>query len=124
MKNIAKIKKEKLKRRHARVRSKVKGTKDCPRLSVFRSNHNEFIQIIDDIKGKTLVGLDKSDLSTFYKEARKKTKTQRAFEKGKLIAEKAVKKGIKRVVFDKGGYKYHGRIKAVALGAREGGLKF
>jgi len=103
--------------RHRRVRAKVHGTKDKPRLSVFRSNKHIFLQLIDDKSGKTLVS--ESDL----KLKKKATKTEIAKEVGKLLAEAAKEKKIKKAVFDKGGYKYHGRVKAAAEGAREGGLK-
>jgi len=103
--------------RHRRVRAKVVGTKDKPRLSVFRSNKHIFLQLIDDRSGKTLVS--ESDL----KLKKKTTKTEIAREVGKKLAESAKLKKIKNVVFDRGGYKYHGRIKAAAEGAKEGGLK-
>ena len=106
--------------RHLRVRGKVKGTAERPRLNVFRSTCNIYAQLIDDIKGVTLVSastLDKEiDGNGGNKEAAKKV--------GKLIAERAVKANIKEVVFDRGGYIYHGRVKELAEGAREGGLKF
>ena len=105
-------------RRHARVRSKVSGTAACPRLSVFRSNRSMFLQLIDDEAGKTLA-------SAAVKELKKAgTKTESSKELGKLIAEKAKGKKIEAVVFDRGSYKYHGRVKAAAEGAREGGLNF
>lgn len=103
--------------RHRRVRAKVRGTKDKPRFSVFRSNKHIFLQLIDDKSRKTLVS--ESDL----KLKKKATKTEIAREVGKKLAESAKLKKIKNVVFDRGGYKYHGRIKAAAEGAREGGLK-
>ena len=107
-------------RRRARVRSKIKGTGECPRLSVFKSNTRVFIQLIDDLKGLTIVSAGVSDL----KKDNKKTKTEQAFELGKVIAEKATAKKIIKIVFDRGGNKYHGRVKAIADGAREFGLKF
>lgn len=94
--------------RHKRIRAKIFGTKERPRLSVFRSNKYVFLQVIDDSTGKTIVGLR----SSFAKEA------------GKKIAILAKEKNIKTVVFDRGGYLYRGRIKEVADGAREGGLQF
>ncbi len=108
-------------RRHKRVRAKIFGTTKVPRLCVFRSNKHIYCQLIDDEKGKTIFG--SSDIEV----KRKKTsvsKTALAYEVGKLAAKKALNKKIKKVVFDRGGYKYHGRVKAVAEGAREGGLKF
>ncbi|MFA6097803.1 MAG: 50S ribosomal protein L18 [Candidatus Paceibacterota bacterium] len=118
MKTSEKAKRKARIRRHNRVRAKVAGTKEVPRLSVFRSNKGFFIQLIDDNEGKTLASVDSKEI----KEAKKKTDA--AKEGGKLIAKKAIEKKITKAVFDRGGYKYHGRIKAVAEGAREGGLKF
>lgn len=111
------------KRKHARVRKKISGTPERPRLNVFRSLSNIYAQIIDDKSGHTLVAastLDK-DLKGKFKNAGNK---EAAREVGKLIAEKALAKGIKSVVFDRGGYLYHGRVKELAEGAREGGLEF
>lgn len=104
--------------RHNRIRAKAVGTKDKPRLSVFRSNKHIFLQLIDDDSKKTLISA--SDL----KIKKKGTKTEIAREIGKKLAEAAKLKKIKKVVFDRGGYKYHGRVKAAAEGAREGGLIF
>ncbi len=121
-----KIKINKLTRRHKRVRAKIKGTKETPRLSVFRSNKHIFLQLIDDDSGKTLASV--SDLKikkSVGKEIKKtKTKTELAKEMGKDLAEIALKNKIKKVVFDRGGYKYHGKVKAVAEGAREKGFEF
>ena len=111
-------KQQKRYRRHHKIRAKIIGSKKCPRLSVFRSNQHIYAQLIDDEEGKTLANI--SDLK--LKKNIKKIKA--ADEIGKLIAEKALEKKIKKVVFDRGGYKYHGRIKAVAEAARKGGLKF
>lgn len=105
-------------RRHTRVRTKVKGTAKCPRLSVFRSNKYIFLQLIDDSKGKTIISLSN------IKSNKKVPKTESSKEAGKELAKLAIEKKIKKVVFDRGGYKYHGRVKAVAEGAREGGLSF
>jgi large subunit ribosomal protein L18 len=117
------IAKEKAKRdarltRHHRVRAKVSGTAEIPRLNVFRSNRGLYIQLIDDIKGATLASITEAEIKTG------KTKVEKAKEAGKLIAQKAQEKNIKKVVFDRGGYQYHGRTQAVAEGAREGGLEF
>jgi len=118
-----KIKKEKQKRRRKRVRVKVKGTSRCPRLSVFRSNKHIYAQLIDDEKGQTLAVV--SDLEFKDKKEKKiKKKFEVAYQIGQLIAKKATGKKIKKVIFDRGGYKYHGLVKAVAEGAREGGLEF
>lgn len=108
--------------RHRRVRAKVAGTKNKPRLSVFRSNKHIFLQLIDDDSGKTLVSAGDLGLKSTAK--KKKTKIEIAKEVGKKLAESAKSKKIKNVVFDRGGYKYHGRVKAAAEGAREEGLKF
>ena len=107
-------------RRKARIRAKIKGRTVRPRLSVFRSNRCIYAQIINDEKGETLVAASEADLKTDGKSA----KTNRAMLIGKILAQKALKKGIKKAVFDRGSYKYHGRIKALAEGAREGGLIF
>ncbi len=112
-------KKTKRFRRHARVRAKVWGTKSRPRLSVFRSSKHVFVQLIDDAAAKTLIGI--SDKSVAKK---KITKSDRAHELGKLIAQKAAEHKIEKAVFDRGGYQYRGRIQKVAEGARAGGLVF
>ena len=120
-----KEKREKRKRRHKKVRAKIFGTKDRPRLCVFRSNKHIYAQLIDDEKGHTLGAV--SDLKLPKNVKLKKEMTRKvaiAYEVGKLIAKVAKEKGIEKVVFDRGGYKYHGRVKALAEGAREGGLKF
>lgn len=114
------IKQEKRDRRHRRIRAKIQGTADRPRLFVFRSAKHIYAQLIDDDKGKIIA--EAQDLKVSV--GKKKTKTDRAKEIGKLIAQKAVEKKIEKVVFDRGGYKYHGRVKSLADGAREGGLKF
>lgn len=120
MKELNKIKKEKRERRHNKVRSKVGGSALRPRLSVFRSNKYVFLQLIDDLKGKTLVSVKDTELKDHKK---MENKVKKAYEAGKLLAEKAKKAGVEEAVFDRGGYKYHGRVKAVAEGAREGGLR-
>src|SRR6266699_5047038 len=108
-------------RRHLRVRKKVSGTPERPRLVVFRSSKHIYAQLVDDTKGVTLVGAaDRSEGVT----AEGKGKTARSFGLGQLMARKAKEKGITKVVFDRGGYQYHGRVKAVADGARKGGLEF
>ncbi len=138
-------------KRRKRVRAKISGTNSVPRFSIFRSNKNIYAQLIDDEKGKTLVAANDKELKSKVsakggktqsskpqlktknlqkdenenkKEIVRTGKTLIAYEMGKLIAEKALKKNIKKVVFDRGGRKYHGRVKAVADGAREGGLNF
>ncbi len=113
------------KRRHYRVRNKVKGSAAQPRLVVFRSLKNIEGQIIDDDAGTTLAGLStlSGDLKDFKAEGRN-TRTEKAHAAGKLLGERAKAQGIDRVVFDRGGYRYHGRVKAFADGAREGGLEF
>jgi large subunit ribosomal protein L18 len=104
-------------KRHKRVRAKISGTSSRPRLSVFRSANAVYAQLIDDEKNKTIV-------SSSCRETKEKSKTDKAFKVGELIAEKALAKKIKEVVFDRGGYKYHGRVKQLAEGARKKGLKF
>ena len=107
-------------KRHNRVRGKISGTAERPRLSVFRSENNIYAQIIDDVAGVTLAAA-----STVEKGFEGKGGNIEAAKKvGAAIAERALKKGIEDVVFDRGGYIYHGRVKALAEGAREGGLKF
>lgn len=113
-KNLARLK------RHKRVRGKISGTASRPRMNVFRSRSNIYVQIIDDINGVTLVSASSLDKEIdFYggnKEAAKKV--------GQLVAKRALEKKIENVVFDRGGYIFHGRVKELAEGAREGGLKF
>jgi large subunit ribosomal protein L18 len=112
-------------RRHRRVRNKVSGTAERPRLVVFRSLRNMEGQLVDDIEGRTIIGA-----STLAPEIRggerapENPRVGQAHAAGKLLAERAREQGIEAVVFDRGGYKYHGRVKAFAEGAREGGLKF
>ena len=107
-------------RRHKRVRRKISGTAECPRLCVFRSNSNLYVQVIDDVQGTTL-----TQASTLDKEVKtKKANKEAAKEVGALIAKRAIEKKIKTVVFDRGGYIYHGVIKELAEAAREGGLEF
>ena len=107
-------------KRHMRVRAKISGTADCPRLNVFRSNKNITAQLIDDVNGVTLVAAA-SNAKDF---AANGGNSEGARKVGQLIAERAAAKGITEVVFDRGGYIYHGRVKELAEGAREGGLKF
>ena len=107
-------------KRHIRVRGKISGTPECPRLNVFRSNANIYAQIIDDVNGVTLVAA-----STLEKDFEGATGNAEAAKKvGAVLAERAKAKGIEQVVFDRGGYIYHGRVAALAEGAREAGLKF
>ncbi|MBR3096539.1 MAG: 50S ribosomal protein L18 [Bacteroidales bacterium] len=107
-------------KRHNRVRGKISGTAERPRLCVFRSENHIYAQIIDDVAGNTLVSA-----SSVEKEFEGKGGNMEAAKKiGAAIAERALQKGIEEVVFDRGGYIYHGRVKALAEGAREGGLKF
>lgn len=103
-------------KRQRRVRAKISGTDSCPRLSVFRSNKGVFVQVIDDTQSRTLV-------SAKLKEAAKKNDLTGATALGKLVAKKCLAAKIETVVFDRGGYQYHGKVKAIAEGAREGGLK-
>ena len=107
-------------RRHRRIRGKVAGTAERPRLAVFRSNKGIFAQLVDDESGRTIAGASWLGVKKSFKG----TKTEQAAEVGKALAAVAKKAGIESVVFDRGGYLYHGRVKALAEGAREGGLKF
>jgi len=108
-------------RRHLRVRKKVRGTAARPRLVVFRSSKHIYAQVVDDDRGVTLLGAsDRSDGIP----AEGKGKTGKSFGLGQLVAQKAKSQGITKVVFDRAGYRYHGRVKAVADGARKGGLEF
>ncbi len=109
--------------RHVRVRARVQGTKDIPRLSVFRGLRSLVTQLIDDANGKTLCAVKSAEVKN-EKADGKTGKVGEAYFVGKKLAEKALALGIKTVVFDRGGYRYHGRVAAVAEGAREGGLKF
>lgn len=111
--------KDKRKKRRLRIRAKVQGTAGRPRLSVFRSNRYILVQLINDVKGVTLASGHSKKLVS-----KKGTKIDTARSLGLVVAEKAKKKGIGKVVFDRSGYRYHGRVKAVAEGAREGGLVF
>jgi len=135
---IKSLKREKRYQRHKRVRARISGTSKVPRLCVFKSGKYIYAQLIDDEKGHTLI--EASDLKIKPKTKKKPSsiktsegkeekkalsgKKALAYEVGKSIAEKAIKKKIKKIVFDRGGYKYHGRVKALAEGAREGGLQF
>jgi large subunit ribosomal protein L18 len=106
-------------RRHRRVRKRIFGTADRPRLVVFRSNRGIEAQLVDDVEGKTLAAASWLQLKKSFKGK----KTEQAAEVGKLLAQNAKKAEIEEAVFDRGGYLYHGRVKALAEGAREGGLK-
>lgn len=105
-------KQEKKYKRHKKVRAKIFGTAKAPRLFVFKSNQYIYVQLIDDDRGKTIVS------------ARGESSIEQAKKTGELIAKRAREKKIEKAVFDRGGYKYHGKVKAIAEGAREGGLKF
>ena len=107
-------------RRHIRVRRKISGTSECPRLCVYRSNKNLFVQIIDDVNQKTLVSASTLDKEVKTKHANKEA----AKEVGALVAKRALEKNIKTVVYDRGGYVYHGVVKELAEAAREAGLEF
>lgn len=117
MTNKQQHKQLKHKLRKGRVRARVSGTASRPRLSIFRSNAQIYAQVIDDVTGKTLAASSTAAITTG-------NKTQQAQAAGKAIAEAAAAKGVKAVVFDRGGYKYHGRVKSLADAAREAGLQF
>ena len=109
--------------RHKRIRKKIFGTPERLRLNVYKSLKHIYAQIIDDTKGHTLVSASTLDPS-IREQIKGLSKTEKAKVIGKILAERAVAKGITKVVFDRGGYKYHGRVKALAEGAREGGVQF
>ena len=105
-----------------RIKKVISGTPHYPRLSVFRSNKEIYCQVIDDVNGKTLLQTCSRDKAIL--DLKLKTNIEISFNVGKLVAELAIKKGIEKIKFDRGGYLYHGRVKSLAEGAREGGLKF
>ena len=110
-------------RRHRRVRGRVSGTGERPRLNVFRSSEHIYVQVIDDLQGKTLASASTID-GELRKQVADKNKTEAARIVGKAVAERAKAAGITTVIFDRGGWRYQGRVKALADGAREGGLEF
>lgn len=116
--NTKKKRKDRI-RRHKRVRAKIIGTKEIPRVSVFRSAKYVYAQVVDDKSGRTSFSVNNLKLKT--KDA---NKTKNALETGQLLGEELKKKGIDKIVFDRGGFKYHGRVKALANGLREAGIKF
>jgi len=122
---MAKVKQSELarERRQRRIRVRVHGTPERPRLNVFRSLRHIYAQVIDDSIGHTIVAVSTLD-SEVEQQLKDLNKTQQAQVMGKVVAQRALEKGVKEVVFDRGGYKYHGRVKALAEGARAGGLLF
>lgn len=118
---MALTKNEKRLRIKSRIRKVVSGTEARPRLAVFRSNKEIYAQIVDDVTGKTLAAASSRDKDIA---SAKGTKSEKATLVGKAVAERAIKAGINTISFDRGGYQYHGRVKSLAEGAREGGLKF
>lgn len=112
-----------LQKRHKRIRQKIRGTKEVPRLSVHRSNLNLYTQLIDDVNGVTLLSVSTRNCK-FKEEIRKASNVKAAELLGQVLAEEAKSKGVSRVVFDRGGYLYHGRIKTLAESARKHGLQF
>ena len=124
MKIKSKILREKREKIKKRIRKRISGTPEKPRLLVFRGMKNIIAQLNDDTTNTAILSVDSRAVIKISKELEKKTKTEVSREVGKFIAKKAIEKNIKEVVFDRGGYKYHGRVKALAEGAREGGLKF
>jgi large subunit ribosomal protein L18 len=109
-------------KRIKRIRKKISGTSECPRLRVFKSSRHIYAQIIDDVAGQTLVAM--STLDPAFKGEEAQGKKAQAHKVGVLLAEKAKQQGVAKVVFDRGGYLYHGRVKSLSEGAREGGLVF
>jgi large subunit ribosomal protein L18 len=105
-----------------RIRKKIKGTAEAPRLAVYRSNKQIYVQVVDDLSGVTLLSASSSEKAVAAQSGIKKIEQAKLV--GKLLAEKCKEKGIEKVVFDRSGYKYHGRVKSLADAAREGGLKF
>ena len=120
--NKRKILNKIVERRKNRTRSQIRGTASKPRLSIFRSNKESYVQLIDDEAMKTMIGASTKEIRKSAKE--KETKLNLAAGLGELVAKKAKEAGIQKVIFDRGSYKYHGRVKAVAEGARKGGLEF
>ncbi len=110
-------------KRHMRIRNRISGTSDCPRLAVFRSNRHIYVQIIDDVAGNTLCSASTMD-KALASSLETTSDVEAAKKIGTAIAERAKAKGISNVVFDRGGYIYHGKVKALAEAAREGGLQF
>ena len=119
-----KIKQQKWYRRHKRVRAKIFGTAEKPRLCIFRSNKHIYAQLIDDQTARIIASVSDFEVKKTNKDKGLTRKINAAFKAGEIIAQKALKKKIKEAVFDRRGYKYHGRVKAVAEGARKAGLKF
>ena len=115
---------EKRLRRHRRIRAVVTGTSERPRLSVFRSNTELYLQLVDDVTATTLVSAHSKTDGREGDAGERSGKTKQSYLLGKVLAEKAKQKNIQAVVFDRGGYLYHGRVKAAAEGARDGGLQF
>ena len=111
-------------RRKKHIRKRIRGTEECPRLVVFRSLNHIYAQLIDDLEGKTLLTMASNSPQMQEKMQDSKSKIDRSFKLGQAVAEQAKERNIERVVFDRNGYIYHGRIKAVADGARKGGLQF
>lgn len=107
-------------KRHRRVRAKISGTSKKPRVSISKSNRHIFAQFIDDTKGKTILS---NEIVSSKKNKTKGSKTEKAMAIGEILAEKAKELGIKEVVFDRGGFKFHGRVKAIAEGLKKGGIK-
>ncbi len=115
---------EKRMKRHRRVRAKILGSVERPRLSVFRSNFHIYAQLIDDLAGKTLASFSDAVLGGKKSKSKDNKKTTVAHLVGRSFGDQILKKGFKRIVFDRGGYKYHGRVKALAEGLREAGVEF
>ena len=125
--NKQKLKQNQRDRRRGRIRARIYGTAKRPRLSVYRSNKGMYLQLVNDERGKTIVSVSNNEIKKnedVSADPKQGKKIAVSFELGKLIAKKALAKKIKQAVFDRGGYRYHGRVKAAADGARAGGLKF
>jgi large subunit ribosomal protein L18 len=118
-----KVRNERRLRRHKRVRRNIQGTNERPRLNVFRSLNQIYVQVIDDLEGNTLVSASSIE-KELASQLKGKSKTEQARIVGETVAKRATEQGLKQVVFDRGGYKYHGRVRALAEAAREAGLEF
>ncbi len=124
MKSISEVRRLMRLRRHRRIRKRVKGAAERPRLAVFRSLRHLYVQVIDDVAARTIVSISTVDKGAREQLAGTESRMERSKLLGKMLAERAKEKGVQQVAFDRGGYLYHGHIKALAEGAREGGLEF
>ena len=124
MKSISEVRRQMRQRRHRRIRKRVQGDAERPRLAVYRSLRHLYVQVIDDVESRTLFSISTMDKGAREQLAGTASRMERSKLLGKMLAERAKEKGVEKVAFDRGGYLYHGHIKALAEGAREGGLEF